>query len=408
MLQLLSGLKVIEFGQGVAAPFCGLMLADMGAEVIKIEPPTKGDLSREWGPPFIGGESAYFLSINRNKKSIVIDMKDERGRRIFERLCRDADVLIENFRPGVMRRLRADYRRIRKINPDIIYCSITGYGQLGPSKDNPAFDLVIQARGGLMDVTGDASPAKVGVPIVDFGAGMYSAFAIALALLQRKNKGGNSSSRIDISLLDTSVSWLLFWLTGHSYFVSRPKRMGTAHPTIAPYQLFEVKDGYLAIAASTDELWRRMCIGLGLKKLLKDPRFAKNPDRVENRRELVRIMQERLKLDNKATLLGLMAKAGVPSEPLQTVEELISDQQIGHRKMIGKIKHPVAGTVLVPNSPIRFTPTGRRVKDKPPPTLGEDTDSIMKSLGYDRKLVFSLRQQGILGPKPRIPNTDEE
>jgi crotonobetainyl-CoA:carnitine CoA-transferase CaiB-like acyl-CoA transferase len=259
-----------------------------------------------------------------------------------------------------------------------------------------------------MDVTGNAAPAKVGIPIVDFGAGMYSAFAIALALLRRREKRGGPSSRIDISLLDTSVSWLLFWLTGHSYFVDVPKRMGTAHPTIAPYQLFEAKDGYVAIAASTDELWRRMCGALDLPGLLKDPRFAKNSDRVKNRLELVRVMQGRLKLDDKAALLKLLSKAGVPSAPLQTLEDIISDEQVEYRRMIGKIRHPIAGTVLVPNSPIRFSPMGRRARDTPPPTLGEQTDSIMRSLGYDRNRVNSLRRDGVLGPTPGSPNVKKK
>ena len=399
----LRGLKVLEFGQGVAAPFCGMMLADSGADVIKIEPPGKGDISREWAPPYVGEESAYFLSVNRGKKSIVIDLKADEGREIALRLCSGVDVIVENFRPHALERLGLGYHELAENNKKLVYCSITGYGQDGPSADDPAFDLVIQARSGLMDVTGEqgGEPVKMGVPITDIGAGMYASFAIALALIRRDKTG--RGERIDVSLLDTAVSWLTYWITGNKDLHDVPRKTGSAHVTIAPYQLFKTIDGYIAIGASTDKLWRNMCQALGLDELLKDPRFKTNPDRVIHREELVGLLNLTISKKTESELLTKLTAAGVPCGPLQTVEEVIEDVQVKHRHMVNEIFHPKVGRILVPGSPIKYTEQRFDLVSSPPPTFGQQSREILREIGYGNKDVEQYIRKGIVFASAEYP-----
>ena len=397
----LHNLKVLEFGQGVAAPFCGMMLADSGASVTKIEPPGKGDISREWAPPYVGQESAYFLSVNRGKKSIVMDLKTNEGIQIAQKLCSTADVIVENFRPHALERLGLGYQELARSNAKLIYCSITGYGQSGPAVEDPAFDLVIQARGGLMDVTGEegGEPVKVGIPITDIGAGMYASFAIALALINRENTG--MGRRIDISLLDTAVSWLTYWITGNKDLRDVPRKTGSAHVTIAPYQLFKTSDGYVAIGASTDKLWKNMCEGLGLQKLLRDPRFKTNPDRVVHREELVKLLNLAIAKKTRKEVLERLIAAGVPSGPLQTIEEVIVDSQVKYRQMVKQILHPTAGTISVPGSPIKYTTEESEPDASPPPKFGQHSCEILLELGYPRSDVEDYLKRGIVFAQSR-------
>jgi crotonobetainyl-CoA:carnitine CoA-transferase CaiB-like acyl-CoA transferase len=392
--KILDGLKVLEVGQGVSAPFCGLMLSDMGADVLKIEPPGQGDISHQWGPPFIGFETAYYLSMNRNKKNIVLNLKDRTARQIFLKLCEKTDVLIENFRPGVMMKFGLGYQDLKEINPKIIYCSISGYGQDGPAKDEHAFDLVIQARSGLMDITGADEPAKVGIPIIDIGAGMYAAYSISLALLKRQVSG--VGDYIDIALLDTAVSWLCYYITGSSYMSKTNRRLGTAHQTIAPYQLFRASDGYIAIAASTDDLWNKMCKGLELESLLSDARFKTNADRVRNRSVLVDILNVTLKVQTRVEIQKRLKIAGVPCEPYQTTEEVISDGQVEYRKMILKLLHPKLGEIIVPGCPIKFQSSYNEEDYRAPAERGQDTDRILRGLGYSIDEIRDLRSKNVV------------
>ncbi len=293
--QALAGVRILDLSRILAGPYATMVLADYGAEVIKVETPGGGDGTRQWGPPYAGGESAYYLSINRNKRSITINLKHHQGLEIVHKLAAQADVMIENFRVGQADRLGVGYDDLRAINPDIIYCSISGYGQDGPLKDRPGYDFAIQAQGGIMSISGpeDGPPSKVGVAIVDVMAGMHAAVAI-LAALQHRNQSGEGQY-IDISLLDTQLSWLVNVGQSHLVTGGPPGRYGNGHPTIVPYQTFDTADGMIALAVGNDSQFRRFCGVIEQPELADDPRFSANPQRVLHRQELVDILQTALR-----------------------------------------------------------------------------------------------------------------
>ncbi|MGH9330585.1 MAG: CaiB/BaiF CoA transferase family protein, partial [Vicinamibacterales bacterium] len=335
----LTGIVVADFTRVLSGPYCTMLLADMGARVIKIEQPGKGDDTRAWGPPFVRGESAYFLSINRNKESLTLDLKRPEAREVLDRLLAKADVLVENFRPGTMGRMGIGYEHLSARHPRLVYCAISGFGQTGPRRDQPGYDAVVQAEGGLMSITGDADgpPYRLGVAISDIVAGIFASHGIALALLARERTG--RGQLVDIGMLDATAALLtyqagIFFATGSS-----PGRMGNRHPTIAPYETFTARDDDFVIAVGNDEQWRRFCGAIGLADLAGDPRFVTNRDRVTRYTELRPILAARLAERPRAAWLEALTAAGVPCGSVREVGEVLGDPQLEARGMIARLDH---------------------------------------------------------------------
>ncbi len=390
----LTGLKVLDFTRALAGPFCTMMLGDMGCEVIKIEAPGKGDESRGWGPPFQGGESSYFLSCNRNKQSLTLNLKDEEARKIVLRLVQEADVLVENFSPGTMARLGLSYAVAAEYNPRLVYCSISGFGQEGPNRSLPAYDLILQGMGGLMSITGpkDGPPTKVGVPIADLTAGMFAAHAILAALYHRERTG--LGQYVDTSLLDGQLALLTFQAGRYFATGSSPGLAGNEHPSIAPYETFKTKDGHVNVACGNDGLWRRCCTALGQPALAQDPRFETNARRLEHRPELVAILEQALSRYKTQEAIALLEDAGVPCGPIYRLAEVFEDQHVRELGLVQAIDHPTAGTVQFPGPPFRFSQSPTELRQAPP-RLGEHTDPILERLGFQPSDVEALRRQGV-------------
>jgi len=393
----LENIRILDLSRDLAGPFCSMVLADLGAEVIKVEMPGKGDEARSWGPPFIGGESAYFLSVNRNKKSVTINLKTEEGREILYKLVEKSDVFIENFRPQVTEKLKINYEKISKINPRIIYCSISGFGYTGPYKDRPAYDIIIQGMSGIMSITGEESrpPVKVCISITDLSAGMYAAIAILSAIIARGKSG--KGRWIDISLLDSAVS--LLTNVGANYFATRvvPKRMGSAHPNIVPYQCFKAADDkYLTVAVGNEEIWKRFCCVLGLEKLVDDPEFATNQKRVQNRERLVFILNEIFLAKKRDEWIDLLLKNDIPCGPVNTVDEVFRDPQIFERDMLTEVKLPTGDVIQQIGIPIKFSDVSLTVRS-PPPLLGQHTEEVLKNLlNMNAEEINQLKEKGVI------------
>ncbi len=395
MKKALDGIKVIDLSRALAGPYCTMMLADMGAEVIKVEMPGTGDDSRGWGPPFVEGESAYFMSINRNKKSITLDMKGDKAIEIIMKLIKQSDVLVENFRPGAMERLGLAYQQVKAVNPRLVYCSISGFGQNGPYRMLPGFDQVLQGMGGLMSITGEAGgpPVKVGVPIADITAGMFAAYGIAIALFAREQTG--SGQMVDISLLDGQVA-LLTYRAG-SYFASGeiPERIGSGHPVIVPYQAFKARDVFINIAVGNDQLWGKFCKAVGLESIMNDPRFATNAQRVQNRDAVVKAVGDLIATKSGEEWLTILTDAGIPCGPIYTVDKIFSDPQVIHRQMVTELQHPKAGAIRVTGNPVKLSDTPGEI-NVPPPLLGQHTQEVLEGLGYSEKDIEELRQARLI------------
>jgi crotonobetainyl-CoA:carnitine CoA-transferase CaiB-like acyl-CoA transferase len=392
----LRGIRVLDLSQVVAGPFCSMLLADMGAEVIKIERPGVGDGLRRWGPPFLGGEGVYFLYLNRNKKSITLNLKSDEGRCIFTQLLERSDILLENFRPGTMERLGFGYEEASRINPGIIYCRISGYGQTGPYRDRGGYDLLAQGESGLISVTGepDRPPGvKVGVAIVDMGAGLYATIGILLALLVREKTG--RGQLIDVSLLDSAVSWMLQPISYYLTTGELPRRLGTAHPVAAPYQAFKTRDIHITIGCAADRHWRALCHVLGLKELAEDPRFSTNPGRVKNREELARILGEAFERESGEFWLKRLQETGVPCAPVNTVDRVVALPQLRHREMFIEVEHPKAGRLKLIGMPIKLSETPEKISS-PPPLLGQHTEEILRWLGYSLEEIRGLREKDVI------------
>ena len=370
----LAGIRVIEFCQIAAGPFAGMLLADQGADVIKVEPPG-GDGMRGW-PPHSGGFSENFASLNRNKRSIVLDLKNPDDLEVARRLCGSADVVLENFRPGVMARLGLGYPALAAARPALVYCSISAYGQQGPRAQEGGFDVTLQAAGGVMSVTGepDGGPVKCGVPLTDFCAGLYAAYAIAAALLRARASG--EGARIDVPMLGTTLA--VAALQTSEYFGSGrdPRRLGSAHPRNAPYQAFKAKDGHFVLAAGNDDLFRRACEGAGCPQLVDDPRFASTALRASNQAALKDLLEARFAELSADECLAIMRRQGVPCAPINTYAQALADAQVAHYGWVQPLTLPGGSMTrtfvwpLGPGAPVR----------RPPPALGEHDAQIRREV----------------------------
>jgi len=395
MVHPLEGIKVLDLSRALAGPYCTMMLADMGAEVIKLEIPGRGDDSRGWGPPFLEGESAYFMSVNRNKKSMTLNLKKERALEIIHKLIKQSDVIVENFRPGTMEKLGLSYDKVNNINPKIVYCSISGFGQDGPYHLLPGMDQVLQGMGGLMSITGEPNgpPIKVGVAVADIAGGMFAAFGIMIALFNREKSG--KGQRIDNSLLDNQIAWLTY--RAGSFFVSGeiPKPLGSGHPVIVPYQAFKAKDTYFNLAVGNDQLWVKFCKAVGLEEIMNDPKYATNSMRVKNREEVVKIVEELICTKEAEEWLKILTDAGIPCGPIYTIDKLFNDPQVLHRKMVEELDHPKAGIIKVTGIPIKLSDTPGEILTAPP-FLGQHTIEILHDLGYSERDIKAMYQDNII------------
>ncbi len=396
MSKPLENITVVDLSRVLAGPFATMMLADMGADVIKIEEPTAGDDTRRWGPPFVDGESAYYLSVNRNKKSLTVNLRQPEGVAPVRRLVQAADVLVENFRPGALQRLGLGYEELRRLNPRLVYCSISGFGQTGPDSLRPGYDLVIQGEGGVMSLTGfpDGPPTKVGISFADMVAGLYAVQGILLALriAERTGKG----QHVDVSLLDCQVALLTF--QAQSYFMTgiNPTRIGNDHPMITPYETFPTADGFVNIAVGNESQWRRFCSAIGRDDLAGDARFSSVRLRVENRQQLKPLLVSVLRRHTTAEWLAILAKAEIVCGPVRTVEEVLRDPQVVARGMVAQFDHPKIGPTKVCGIPIKLSETPGEVRSAPP-MLGEHSEEVLvRALGMSRQEISRLRGLGAI------------
>ena len=392
----LNGICVLDLTRVLSGPYCTLMLADMGARVIKVERPGEGDETRAWGPPFVGGESAYFLGTNRNKESIALDFKRSEGRRIIDCLVDQADVIVENFRAGTLARLGLDYASLKETHPKLIYASISGFGQTGPRRFEAGYDAVVQAEGGLMSITGDPQgpPFRVGVAVADLVAGMLAAHGIVLALYAREKNG--RGQQVDIGMLDGVISILSYHASMHLTANIRSSRVGNRHATIAPYDTFSAADGDFFLAVGNDDQFRRFCAAAGMASLRGDPRFATNPARVVHHVELRQRLSPTLVSKPRAYWLEILTEAGVPCGDVRDVPEALADPQILAREMIQSVEHATAGMLKVVGVPIKLSETPGSVRSAPP-TLGQHTDAILRELQIGDDDIARLRAERIIG-----------
>lgn len=396
-LKPLSDVTVLDLSRVLAGPYCTMMLGDLGAEVIKVERPGIGDETRQWGPPDAGGEAAYYLCVNRNKRGLTVNLKVPEGQEIIRQLAKKSDVVIENYKVGTLQKMGLGYEDLEKNNPGLIYCSITGFGQNGPYKDKPGYDFMIQGMGGIMSFTGDPDgpPMKVGVAIVDITAGLFACSSILAALRHReKTKRGQY---IDISLLDSMIAWLAN--VGSNYLISHeiPIRYGNGHPNIVPYEPFNTKDGtYIILAVGNDKQWQKFCAFAGMDALASDPRFATNPQRVRNRKALIPIIADIMLNRPGAEWLRELDSLQIPCGPINTLDKVFSDPQVLARDMVAEVPHPTAKTVKMVPSPMKLYETPCEIT-RHPPLLGEHTDEILKeTFGYNSKKIEELRQNGVI------------
>jgi crotonobetainyl-CoA:carnitine CoA-transferase CaiB-like acyl-CoA transferase len=389
----LDGITVLDLTRVLSGPYCTMLLADMGARVIKIEQPGKGDDTRAWGPPFVHGESAYFMSINRNKESVTLDFKPPEGRAILDRLAARADVLVENFRPGTLTKFGFDYASLAAKYPRLIYCSVSGFGQTGPRSKEPGYDAVIQGEGGLMSITGpaDGPPYRLGVAIADIVSGMFAAYGVAMALFARERTG--RGQQVDLAMLD-AVTALLTYQAGN-YFASGtpPGRLGNRHPSIVPYEVFAASDGDFVLAVGNDEQWKKFCSVAGIPP---DERFATNRQRVTGYDALRPIVAARLRAKTRAHWIERLSAAGVPCGSVRDLKEVFADPQLAAREMIATLEHAAAGAVQLLGVPVKLSATPGAVRT-PPPVLGAHTDAVLTNdLQMDADAIAALRRQAVI------------
>jgi formyl-CoA transferase len=405
--RILDAIRVLDLTRVLAGPWATQNLADLGAEVIKVERPGQGDDTRRWGPPFLKDaagrdtrDAAYYLACNRGKKSLTLDIARPEGQGLARALALKCDVLVENFKVGDLARYGLDYATLAKANPRLVYCSITGFGQDGPYRDRPGYDFMVQGLGGLMSVTGErddrpgGGPQKVGVAVADLFSGMYATSAILAALLHREKSG--AGQHIDLALLDVQVAMLAN--LSSAYFASNeaPRRMGNAHQTIVPYHVFRAQDDFLIVAVGNDTQFARFCEVIGAREWAADERFATNPQRVRHRDLLVGMIEERMRARTAREWLRLLEPSGVPCGPINDLAQVFDDPQVRHRRMKVSAPHPAAGEVHMVANPMKFSATPI-THETPPPLLGQHTDEVLRGLlGMKEDEICALREKGLV------------
>ena len=395
----LEGITVLDASQVLVGPFCTMQLADLGADVIKVERPGVGDQTRGYHPPQFGdGEdavSAYYASANRNKRSITLNLKAEEGRDLLRELAAEADVFVENFRVGTLEEWGLGYEDLSETNPDLVYCSLSGYGEWGPYADQPAYDLIMQAEGGFMSITGekDGEPVRVGVAIADIGAGMYAAQAILAALFHRER--GGSGQKVDVSLFDGQVAWLSYMASNYFATGEPPSRMGSRHPSLAPYQAFPTRDGHVVVAVASEKLWGNLCRALDRPALLEDERFATNADRVEHREALEAILEAEFADRPTDEVVATLEAGDVPARAVHDLADVFDHPQVEAREMRHELSHPDVGSLEMVGSPMHLSGTPTSVRSHPP-KLGEHTEEVLAELGYDDGAIERLKDRDVV------------
>lgn len=389
----LQDVRVLDLSQNLAGPFCAQILGDLGAEIVKVEPPG-GDPARPWGPPFWGDDSVLFLSVSRNKRSMILDLKTDEGQDVLRKLVETSDVLVESARVGVPERLGYDYETVRKIREDLVYLSVTAYGERGPRKEHPGYDPLMQAYAGIMSVTGHPGqpPVRVGGSVVDYGTGMWGAIAVLSALRSRDATG--EGTKLEIALLDTAVNWVSYHIMGYLSTGEVPGPMGSGLGSIVPYQAFETRDGSVMIAAGNDGIFRRLCQALEVPDLPEDPRFATNPQRVAHREELIPMMEELVAPFETEDLVTLLEEHSVPCSPIQDIAEVAADSQVEAAELLPRSPHRQASDYRDMALALRMD--GERPRgDRRPPGPGEHTLEVLEEIGYDPDRARDLVESGV-------------
>ena len=391
----LEGIKIVDLTAAMAGPSCTQFLADFGASVLKIEPPGRGDMLRDFGPPFAGGEGYYFLLNNRNKRSMTLNLRTEKGIEVFRKLAAMADIVVENFRPNVKRKLNIDYDDLKETNPNLIYASISGFGQSGPYENRAGFDPIAQGMSGLASVTGfeHTGPIRVGVAIGDSLGGIFGAMGILLALFEREKNG--RGQRVETSLLEALVAVLGMQAAVYFGTNERPKPQGNDHAMMSPYGMFRTRDGTMNIAAGNQGMWERLARALGLEGLIEDERFRTVSDRVENRSELTRLLEEKLGERTSKEWEKVFDEAGVANGPILHLDEVFQDPQVLHQKMLLEMDHPTAGKIKTIGCPVKLSLTPARLRT-PPPLMGQHTEEVLKELGYSAGEIETMRKEGVV------------
>ncbi|WP_102273894.1 CaiB/BaiF CoA transferase family protein [Cytobacillus massiliigabonensis] len=395
MKAALDGIKILDLTRVLAGPYCTMILADLGADVVKVEAPGGSDETRSWGPPFQNGVSAYYLCANRNKRSMTVNLKTEEGRGIIRKLAKEADVLIHNFKTGSMEKWMLDYDTLNSSNPRLVYCSITGFGETGPDRHLPGYDYIIQGLSGLMSITGyeESGPIKIGVAMVDILTGLYSAISIEAALYEREKSG--QGQKIDMSLLDTAVSSLANVASNYLISGNIPKRLGNDHPNIVPYSTFKAKDGEIIIAVGNDRQFASLCKIIGISEVADDEKYKTNDARVKNSIDLTRLIESRLILNPVGHWLQVLSQHQIPCGPIQTMDQVFNHPQILARDMVVNFNHPEAGKVKLVGSPIKLSRTKVKM-ERHPPMAGEHTDEILKEAGFSAEEIGKMKQERIV------------
>ncbi|BCJ86849.1 CaiB/BaiF CoA transferase family protein [Effusibacillus dendaii] len=394
-MRALEGLIVIDLTRVLAGPYCTMLLGDLGADVIKIEGPGGSDETRTWGPPFKGDQSAYYLTANRNKRALTLNLKDPEARDILREMVRTADVLIQNFKTGSMEKWGLSYEDLSQLNPGLVYCSISGFGQYGPYSELPGYDYIVQAMGGMMSITGSeqSGPMKVGVAIADLATGMYCTIAILAALRERESSG--KGQHLDISLLDSQISLLANVASNYLVSGQIPKRYGNEHPNIVPYQTFATRDGEMVVTVGNDRQFQKLCQLIGLPQLAENPDFQTNSARVANRERLIEILQAEFNRQTSQEWLKQLTSAGIPAGPINNMQDLFNDPHVTARDMKVEIPHPTVGSVTLVGSPLKLSRTPVEIR-RHPPLPGEHADEILREYGFTEEQIRDWRARGII------------